>query len=139
MVKISVEYTGNLHCTATHEPSGTIIETDAPKDIQGKGEKFSPTDLLATSLATCIATTIAVFAQRNGWDLNGMKLKVEKIMSQMPLRKVAELPVEIWMPPNLKLSQEDQKKIERVALTCPVHESLNLNIKSPITFHWSSL
>lgn len=131
-----VDYVGDLHCIATHGPSGSKIETDAPVDIQGKGEKFSPTDLLGVSLAACIGTTIAVYAKRYGWDLKGMKLDVEKIMTKTLPRKISELPVQIYMPKDLNIGMEDRKKIERVALTCPVHESLHPDVKSVITFYW---
>ncbi|HEY9247748.1 MAG TPA: OsmC family protein, partial [Rariglobus sp.] len=81
MVKISGEYQGDLHCVATHEPSGASLMTDAPKDNQGRGEAFSPTDLVATALATCIATTMALVARKHGVELKGLRYEVTKEMS----------------------------------------------------------
>ena len=95
---IDVEYEGELHCSITHELSGSVIATDAPPDNQGKGETFSPTDLLAASLASCIATVLGIYAQRKQWDLRGMRLRIEKKMSQNPPRRVEALLTEVWMP-----------------------------------------
>src|ERR1700674_4904081 len=117
MVKMTIEYTGDLHCKAIHAPSGTIIETDAPKEIGGKGEAFSPTDLLGCSLATCIATTLAIYAQRKGWDLRGMRLEVNKKMVDQPSRRIGHLGITIWIPQTF--SEEDKQTLERVAHSCP--------------------
>ena len=133
MVKMTVEYAGELHCTAMHGPSGCLLETDAPVDNQGRGESFSPTDLVATALATCMATVMGIYAQRKGIDLAGMKLEVAKEMTQTPPRKIARLNVEIWMPPSLARDPA----LERAALTCPVHQSLHPDVEKPVTFHWS--
>ena len=88
MVKVDVKYTGNLHCDATHGPSQSQISTDAPMDNKGKGEAFSPTDLLATALATCMSTTMGIKAQELGVDLNGMNVSVQKEMSKDPPRRI---------------------------------------------------
>ena len=87
MVKVAIEYSGELHCVATHGPSGRKLETDAPVDNQGKGESFSPTDLVATALGTCMATIMGIYAQRHGIDLRGMKMEVTKEMTQAPPRR----------------------------------------------------
>lgn len=134
MVKIFVEYEGDLHCTARHAPSEAIITTDAPKDNQGKGETFSPTDLVAAALATCIGTIIGILGKRKGWDFKGMRIEVEKIMINEPFRRIGRLPVQVWMPINL--SQEERKMIEKAAAACPVHHSLHPDIEVSIHFRW---
>ena len=91
MVTIHGEYSGDLHCVATHEPSGTVLNTDAPKDNQGRGEAFSPTDLVATAYVTCIATTMAIVARRHGVELNGLRYTVTKEMSAELPRRIARL------------------------------------------------
>lgn len=133
MVKIAIEYSGDLHCTAIHGPSGTALETDAPVDNMGKGESFSPTDLMATALGTCIATTMGIYAQRHGIDLRGMKVEVTKEMTQSPPRRIARLASTIWMPPGVA----QNAALENAARTCPVHHSLHLDIEKPVVFHWA--
>ncbi|MGZ4967303.1 MAG: OsmC family protein, partial [Chthoniobacterales bacterium] len=98
MVEISVRYTGDLHCAATHGPSKTEIATDAPADNKGKGEAFSPTDLVATALATCMATTVGIAAQDHGLDLKGMTVKISKEMSKDAPRRIVGLPSEVHFP-----------------------------------------
>ncbi len=134
MVKISIEYAGDLHCSAVHAPSQQQLETDAPVDNQGRGESFSPTDLVATALGTCMATTMGIFAQRNGIDLKGMKIQVLKDMSTDSPRRISKLTTEIWMP--LPKSTEKRDALERAALTCPVHRSLHPEIEKPVVFYW---
>lgn len=134
MVKVSIEYTGELHCRATHGPSGCVIETDAPVDNHGKGESFSPTDLTAASLGACMSTVMGIVAQRHGIELKGMRVEVVKEMSKDTPRRIIRLPVEIWVP--LPKSHEKREMLERAALTCPVHHSLHPDIEKPVTFHW---
>ncbi len=98
MVKVDVKYTGNLHCDATHGPSQSKISTDAPMDNKGKGEVFSPTDLVATALATCMSTTMGIKAQELGVDLRGMSVSVQKEMSKDPPRRIVGLPSEVHIP-----------------------------------------
>src|SRR5947209_20512473 len=98
MVKVDVEYTGNLHCDATHGPSKSKIETDAPADNKGKGEAFSPTDLVATALGTCISTTMGIKAESLGVDLRGMKVTVQKEMWKEAPRRIIALPSEVHIP-----------------------------------------
>ena len=133
MVKVAIEYQGELHCIATHGPSGRKLETDAPVDNQGKGESFSPTDLVATALGTCMATIMGIYARRHGIDLKGMKVEVTKEMTQAPPRRIARLAANIWPPPGL----ERTPALEQAALTCPVHQSLHLDIEKPVVFHWA--
>src|SRR5712675_2877835 len=98
MVQVSVKYTGDLHCDATHGPSQAKISTDAPSDNKGKGEAFSPTDLVATALATCISTTMGIKAEDLGVDLRGMTVSVQKEMSKDVPRRIVGLPSEVHIP-----------------------------------------
>ncbi len=132
MVKIAIEYTGQLHCRATHLASGAVIETDAPVDIGGKGEAFSPTDLLGCSLATCIATTMALYAHKKGWNLEGLRLEVEKRMTDKPSRRIGSLWIKIVIPDSF--SKEKREALERIASSCPVHKSLHPDVEVHVTF-----
>lgn len=133
MVAIQMEYQGDLHCRAVHGPSGTELNTDAPKDNQGRGESFSPTDLVATALGTCMLTTMGILARTLGVDMAGATATVEKEMTPPP-RKIGRLTVRIKMP--RALSPEDQLKLERAAHTCPVQKSIHPDLETPITFTW---
>lgn len=133
MVNISIRYTGNLHCEATHGPSQVKIATDAPADNQGKGEAFSPTDLVATALATCMATTMAIVAERHQIDLKGMTLEVVKDMADKP-RRISRLTTEIHIP--LPSTHPHREALERAAVHCPVHHSLHPEMEKPVKFHW---
>ena len=134
MVKSRVTYQGDLRCEATHEPSGSRIHTDAPKDNQGKGESFSPTDLVATALGSCILTVMGIVADRRGIDLSGAYAEVDKHMIADPVRRIGRLNVQIVVPGSV--TPEDQKILERAAHTCPVHKSLHPDIDTPIVFEW---
>jgi putative redox protein len=98
MVTITGEYQGDLHCTARHEPSGNTLGTDAPRDNQGRGEAFSPTDLVATAFATCAATTMAIAARKHGVELDGFRYRVTKEMSADAPRRIARLVLDVWLP-----------------------------------------
>jgi putative redox protein len=134
MVKMSVIYSGQLHCELTHGPSGSKIETDAPKDNQGRGERFSPTDLVGAALASCIVTTMAIVAQRDGIPFEDAKAEVGKEMSAQPPRRIAGLPVSVTM--SAKLTADQRKKLENAALHCPVHKSLHPDVDAKITFNY---
>ncbi len=136
MVEIQIAYEGQLHCTATHGPSGTRLTTDAPKDNMGRGESFSPTDLVATALGTCILTTMAIAAQRRGLELNGATARVTKEMVTTPSRRIGRLTVEIVMPQDLP--EEERTRLEHAAHACPVHKSLHPDVEIPVTFRWGS-
>ncbi len=136
MVKISVHYQGELHCRAVHEPSESALATDAPVDNQGRGESFSPTDLCATALATCMTTIMGMRARDLGVDLTGMKIEIVKEMSQEGLRRIARLPVEFWIPCDP--SEEQKALLRHAAETCPVMLSLDREIEKPITMHWGA-
>ncbi|MBI1883118.1 MAG: OsmC family protein [Chlamydiae bacterium] len=133
MVEISIEYEGDLHCSAVHGPSQAKLSTDAPVDNQGRGESFSPTDLLATSLGTCMATIMGIFSQRKAIHLKGMKIRVEKHMLENP-RRVGKLAVDIHVPVALDPAQK--MALEGAALACPVHKSLHPDIERPIRFFY---
>lgn len=134
MVTITATYEGDLCCTATHGPSGATLSTDAPKDNAGLGRYFSPTDLVATALGTCILTTMAIVAQRKGFTLQGATVSVDKHMLDQP-RRIGRLPVTLRIPGDYT---DDQKKLlENTAHACPVHKSLHPDIDAPITIHWS--
>jgi len=130
-----VLYTGNLRTECTHTRSGSIIETDAPVDNRGKGERFSPTDLLATSLATCIVTTMGIAGDTHGINIDGTECEVEKIMVADP-RRVGEVKVKILMPSGRLFSDKDKTIMERAAHTCPVAKSLHPDLIQSITFVW---
>jgi len=133
-VEIDVIYNGNLSCTATHGPSGRTIITDAPVDNGGRGESFSPTDLVATALGTCIMTILGLYAKRSDLDLTGTRIHVIKEMTAEPARRVGELRVSITYPAGLDLSDKDRTKLERIVHTCPVHQSLHPDIRIDAEF-----
>ena len=133
MVTITAKYEGDLCCTAVHGPSSAKLQTDAPKDNEGLGRFFSPTDLVATALGTCILTTMGIVARRHGITLQGATVKVEKHMQNNP-RRIARLPVELRVPGTF--TAEQKKLLETTAHSCPVHKSLHADIDAPITIHW---
>ena len=134
MVEVSVKYTGGLHCEATHGPSHSKISTDAPADNKGKGEAFSPTDLMATALGTCISTTMGIKAEQLGVDLRGMTVSVKKEMSKEGPRRIVALPSEVHIP--LPSNNPHRQVLEQTALNCPVHKSLPPDIERPTRFFW---
>ena len=134
MVKIEIKHTGSLHSEALHTESGTRIHTDAPLDNGGKGESFSPTDLLATALGTCMTTTMDLYAKKNGFSIDGAKAVVLKHMVSQPSRRVGRLDVVVDMP--LSSSHPEREALERVALNCPVAKSLSPEIQIPVSFSW---
>ena len=134
MVKIEIEHTGCLHSEALHTESGTRIHTDAPLDNGGKGESFSPTDLLATALGTCMTTTMDLYAKKNGFSIDGAKAVVLKHMVSQPSRRVGRLDVVVDMP--LSSSHPEREALEKVALNCSVAKSLSPEIQIPVSFSW---
>lgn len=134
MVEINIEFTGNLSTKLTHGPSGTVLTTDAPKDNQGEGKSFSPTDLTASSLIACMLTIMAIYAKRTGIDLTGVKGKVVKDMTAAPPRRIAKLSVNFEMPK--RLPEAERKALETAALTCPVHKSLHPEVEIPVRFDY---
>ena len=131
-----VIYQGDLRTLATHIQSDSSIETDAPIDNNGKGERFSPTDLVATALASCMLTIIGIAARTHGFDIEGTVCSVEKIMASNP-RRIAEIKVQMEFPKEQSYDEKTQAIIERAALTCPVFESLHPELQKTVTFLWS--
>jgi putative redox protein len=134
MVRIDVTYEGDLHTTARHAPSGAELPTDAPKDNEGRGENFSPTDLVATALGTCMLTTMGIVARRKGIAFDGAKASVEKHMVADPLRRIGKLEVAFDMPAGL--GPAERKLLENTAMTCPVHKSLRQDVEIPVEFRY---
>jgi putative redox protein len=132
MTTIQCLYGGELRCTAHHEPSGSLLDTDAPTDNQGNGERFSPTDLVATALATCILTVMGIVAQRHGWSLEGTTARVEKTMSSRGVRKIALL--EVWITLPAGLEEEARAQLKQAGESCPVKQSLEGAV--PMALYW---
>ncbi len=130
-VEITGRYLGKLKTELHHGPSGTVITTAAPVDNQGDGSSFSPTDLVAAALGACMMTIIGILGERDGLDLHGAHFRVEKHMQNEP-RRIGRLPVTIALPAHLR--PEQRKKLERGALTCPVHRSLLAEIAKDVEF-----
>lgn len=135
-VTIDVGYDGNLHCEAVHAPSGQRLLTDAPVDNGGKGEAFSPTDLAATALGTCLVTIMGIVAVRHGLDLTGTRVRVIKEMTAVPIRRIGALTVTITVPPGRVASASDRALLERAADTCPVRQSLHPDVKVAMVFEY---
>lgn len=132
MLTIHTAYIGSKKCTLAH-PEGATLKTDAPKDIGGDASAFSPTDLIASGLAACILTTIAMWAERQGIDITGAKATVEKHMSTPPTpRRIARLPVVVTLPASLP--EELRARAEAVGHACPVHASLHPEVDAPISY-----
>ena len=130
----SIIYEGDLHCSATHLQSGTVIETDAPTDNRGKGEKFSPTDTLCVSLATCLITTMALKARDMEIELKDTKIDVVKHMLKDP-RRVAQIDVTLHFP-ALQLSEDQKSVLETAGNNCPVAKSLHPDLIMNIKYIW---
>lgn len=131
MVRIDATYDGNLRCTATHEPSGAKLITDAPVDNMGKGESFSPTDLLATSMLTCVMTIVAIRADSKGISVQGMSGSVEKSMAANP-RRISKLELVVNLPSNL--SMDDRTWLITEGCNCPVCVSVSESMEVDVTF-----
>jgi len=134
MVRIDVVYQGDLRCEATHEPSGRTLLTDAPVDNHGKGESFSPTDLVATALGSCMATIMGIVASRHDVDLHGMRVTIVKSMGAEPVRHISKLNTIIHIP--AEPADDVKRTLERAALSCPVHASLSERTEKPVLFRW---
>ena len=135
-IRIDCEYLGDLRVRAVHAPSGTVLHTDAPVDNHGKGESFSPTDLAATALATCMATIMAIQGRTLGIELRGMRLSVEKHMTAQPPRRIEKLLLIITPPAGVPA--DARLKLERAAAACPVHHSLHPEITTEIEWRWGA-
>jgi len=135
LVAIRVRYEGQLHCSAVHGPSGRKLETDAPVDNQGKGESFSPTDLVATALAACMATIMGIAGKKHSISIEGMEVVTTKEMSTDTPRRIVALKSRITVP--LAADHPHRKLLEAAALGCPVHHSLDPRIDKSVEFIWN--
>lgn len=132
MVKMSMVYEGDLRCRLRHGPSGDEIKTDAPVDNMGKGEAFSPTDLFAASLGSCMLTVMGIAAQKNNIDIKDTTIEIEKEMVTAPVRKIGKVSVIFYMAKEI--AKDKRNLLEQAALNCPVHKSLHPNLQTPIQF-----
>ena len=130
-----VVYDGNLRTVGTHKASGTVIETDAPVDNQGKGERFSPSDLVATALGSCMMTIMGIKARDMELDLKGMKIDVQKMMKPDP-RRISGINLTFSFPDGLQLTEKQKRILENAAHTCPVIYSIHPDIDVQIAFNW---
>lgn len=135
MVEIRINYEGELHCAALHVPSGNTLVTDAPVDNNGRGEAFSPTDLVATALGACMATVMGIVAKRKDVELAGMKITVHKEMSSDTPRRITRLPVQIHMP--IAADHPAVPLLQAAVNGCPVHNSIHPDIEVPTTWVWA--
>jgi len=130
-----VIYLGDLRTSATHIQSKSVIETDAPTDNQGKGARFSPTDLVATALSSCMLTIMGIAANTHNIDITNTQCNVEKIMETAP-RRIGKINIEVHFPKNNTYSEKEKMILEKAALTCPVMESLHPDCIKNIQFLW---
>jgi putative redox protein len=137
MPTIQINYLGHLRTDCQHLQSGTHINTDAPTDNQGRGEAFSPTDLVANALGTCIITTMAIFAQRDGIELAGSAMTVTKVMSSEPPRRIARIEIVMTLKANPAPDEATRRKLEAIAHTCPVARSLHPDVVQDVTMVWA--
>lgn len=128
-------YKGELRTAATHLQSGSVIETDAPTDNQGKGELFSPTDLVATALGACMITTMGIKARTMDIVLDGTRLDVTKVMASDP-RRISKIIVHLFFPATLQLDEKQKDILERTARTCPVERTLHPDVELDMQFNW---
>lgn len=136
MVQIEVTYEGDLHCSSSHLPSGSQLPTDAPADNMGRGAAFSPTDLTASSLGSCMLTTMAIVARKQNlpYELNGSGVTVRKHMTAEPPRRIAKIEAEVRLA--APASSEVKETLEKAALNCPVALSLHPDVEKAVTFQW---
>jgi uncharacterized OsmC-like protein len=132
----TIVYKRNLRTELTHLQSGTIIENDAPTDNKGKGERFSPTDMLATSLGSCMITTMAIRAADMNLNFEDTKIEITKIMSADAPRRVAAIKADLFFTENFIATDEQKEQLVRIARSCPVEKSLHPDIKIDVTFNW---
>lgn len=136
MPTIETVYSGSLRTRAKHLKSGNEIVTDAPVDNKGKGEAFSPTDLLAASLGSCMLTIMGMAAETHGMDINGTRITITKIMASDP-RRVTEIQIEFHMPADVLYNEKQKMILEKAAATCPVALSLHPDVKQSVRFFWT--
>jgi putative redox protein len=127
------KYQGGLGMELAHGPSGTVIRTAAPVDNQGDGSSFSPTDLLAAALGSCMCTIMAIVGEKAGLDMSGLAYRAEKHMAASP-RRVSRIDLEVSMPAGL--SPEQRSQLEAAAMACPVKQSLPDSLETPVRFQY---
>lgn len=137
MATSKVIYSGELSTNAEHLSSGGLITTDAPVDNHGKGQAFSPTDLAATSLASCMLTVLGIYAEQNGIDMRGSNAGVTKIMSSEGLRRISGIDVDLEINTSVEMDAKQKLILERVARTCPVSLSLHPDLKQNISIRFT--
>ena len=135
MVKMTANYLGGLRCEAIHGPSHGTLLTDAPVDNHGRGEAFSPTDLLAAALGTCVLTVMGIYAERHGISLTGARVSASKEMTTEGIRRIRRISVRLELP--VPADHPHRQALERAALSCPVHQSLHPEIEKPVEFVWN--
>ena len=133
----TITYQGDLRTSAVHLQSQSVLETDAPTDNQGKGERFSPTDLVATSLGSCMLTIMGIKARDMQIDLTGTKIDVQKQMKSDP-RRVGGVDITFYFPASLQLGENEKTILQNAALTCPVAKSLHPEIEQKVVFNWNT-
>lgn len=138
-VSIDMTYDGDLLCTATHEPSGRTLVTDAPRDNGGMASSFSPTDLVAAALGTCMLTIMGLVARQHGLDLRGARVRVIKEMAADPARRIGALTVTVTMPPGAAFGAKERALLERGAQTCPVKHSLHPETNVNVVFEYPAV
>ena len=136
MVMIDVTYLGDLRTEATHAPSGSKLITDAPVDNHGKGEAFSPTDLVATALGSCMLTIMGIVAARHDWNIEGATASIEKTMAAAPSRRIETISVSLSVPGD-SLDDAARHALEKAAHACPVHATLGENVTMPLKIVWT--
>lgn len=132
----TIEYLGHLRCQCVHLQSGSVMETDAPTDNQGKGERFSPTDTVCVALATCIITTMGIKAEAMDIDLAGTRLEVTKHMLSDP-RRIGKIEIRIFLTSKTEISEKDRQILERVGNHCPVARSLHPDLEKNVEYIWT--
>jgi putative redox protein len=135
MAQMKAVYQGELRTEAEHIKSANKILIDAPVDNNGKGEAFSPTDLVCSALASCMITIMGIVANRENLDIKGLKVDIEKIMAQNP-RKIAEIKLDFVMPASVQMSDKQKEVLKRAAHTCPVALSLDPSVKQTVNFNF---
>ena len=135
MTTSTSKYSGELRTHSVHTQSGETYITDAPTDNEGKGEAFSPTDIVATSLANCMMTIMGIVSKRKGLIIEGTEAKIDKFMGTDP-RRITEIKIDFYFPVNF--SEDERKLLEKSALNCPVAKSLSSDLKQNIQFHYPS-
>ncbi len=135
LVEITLEYEGELHCRAVHGPSGAVLETDAPADNMGRGAAFSPTDLVATALGTCVATTMAIVARRADFEMKKIAVRLRKHMTSEAPRRIARLEMHVTVP--LPADHPERAALERAGARCPVRLSLHPDIVVEESYEWT--